>query len=190
MDMEETQLREDVLAGLSVKQLQDKYNCSRSTVYHYKKLYDLNGLSPNSKPRVADTGTKLCNECATEKPITEFHSNGFTPKGTLKYKSKCKGCSNKQKSSFKKDLILEYVDARFGKYACIMCNCTGPYGLLDWHHADSDSKEFTIGGSTISSEEQFFTEIIPELNKCNLLCPNCHRLEHIRGGCPGFDCAS
>ena len=181
--MEEKLLRSDVLAGLSVKQLQDKYDCSRSTVYYYKKLYNLNGLSPNSKPRSAlDTSVKTCNECLVEKSLTEFYSNGYTPKGTAKYKAKCKTCSNKQRSDIRKELILEYVNTRFSKYACTKCGCTGPYKFLDWHHTDPEAKEFTIGQVGISSEDQFFSELVPELDKCTLLCPNCHRLEHVQGG--------
>ena len=180
--MEEKLLRQDVLLGLSVKELQNKYSCSRSTIYYYKKLYNLNGLSPNSKPRVADTGTKLCNECNLQKSITEFYSNGYTSKGTAKYKAKCKACSNTQRADLRKALILEYISTRFNTYACVKCGCTGPYKFLDWHHSDPSIKEFTIGQIAISSEEQFFSELVPELEKCVLLCPNCHRLEHIQGG--------
>lgn len=46
--------------------------------------------------------------------------------------------------------------------------------VYDFHHVNPKEKDFTIGENMLVGEERFFTEI----NKCVLLCANCHRLKH------------
>ena len=49
-------------------------------------------------------------------------------------------------------------------------------GFFDFHHINPDEKEVTIGKIIDHSKEK----IQAELEKCLMLCPNCHRNEHIR----------
>jgi len=55
---------------------------------------------------------------------------------------------------------------------CQICGYSKYQGALDLHHIDQDSKEFGIGdkGYTRSWEK-----VKIELDKCTLLCANCHR---------------
>jgi hypothetical protein len=57
---------------------------------------------------------------------------------------------------------------------CERCGCKGNPDIFDFHHRDIDSKEFKIGsGSTIA-----WSKVVKELEKCDLLCANCHRETH------------
>ena len=38
--------------------------------------------------------TKICSKCGIEKPITEYHKNGFNSRGEQKYRGYCKICAN------------------------------------------------------------------------------------------------
>ena len=48
-------------------------------------------------------------------------------------------------------------------------------GALEFHHKDPNAKEFIL--SNVKSHK-FNETIILELNKCMLLCANCHRELH------------
>lgn len=60
------------------------------------------------------------------------------------------------------------------------CNCKiKDYTILEFHHKDSSEKEGIIGKMLVSSR---LSEIEFEINKCSLLCKNCHAEEHFKYG--------
>jgi len=60
------------------------------------------------------------------------------------------------------------------------CKCgTKDYLVLEFHHKDSSEKEGEIG-KLIPSRR--LSEITDELNKCMVLCKNCHAEEHFKNG--------
>ena len=66
------------------------------------------------------------------------------------------------------------VELKGGKCA----NCGIEYNgenavIFDFHHLDPTQKDFSI-----SNKRRLTDEVIAELNKCVLLCSNCHRMEH------------
>ena len=71
-------------------------------------------------------------------------------------------------------LKLDCIAYRGGK--CQSCNYSKCQAALDFHHRNPDEKEFAICkkyGCRKLSEK-----IKKELDKCDLLCANCHREEH------------
>lgn len=48
-------------------------------------------------------------------------------------------------------------------------------GALEFHHKDPNSKDFNISQCR---SHKFSQKIKDELDKCSLLCSNCHREEH------------
>ena len=77
----------------------------------------------------------------------------------------------KEKYEERKRQAVEYLGGR-----CQRCgledDCVNVY---DFHHIDPAKKDFDISGGKIRS---FFESIKKELDKCELLCSNCHRKEH------------
>jgi 5-methylcytosine-specific restriction endonuclease McrA len=57
---------------------------------------------------------------------------------------------------------------------CIVCNYDKHIGALEFHHVNPEEKEFSIGQVKLSSFERMRTE----LDKCVILCANCHREFH------------
>jgi Zn finger protein HypA/HybF involved in hydrogenase expression len=178
--VDKEEFRNLIISGKTIKELQEHYNCSRSSITEYKKKFNFVGLSPNSKKINRESGLKICNSCDEEKSLEEFSTNGYTPLGKVKYKAKCKKCSQQDSYDRFNSLLEEYLDVSNRKYACEQCGYTNVFGSLDWHHLDPETKDFNISdvSRTISSEN-FAINVIPELDKCAILCPNCHRLEHI-----------
>lgn len=68
---------------------------------------------------------------------------------------------------------LQYVEYLGGR--CIDCKQTYPSAVFDFHHRNRDEKDFEI------ADIEYVWEIVKvELDKCDLLCSNCHRIRHIR----------
>jgi hypothetical protein len=65
--------------------------------------------------------------------------------------------------------------ARSHKTACIRCGETHP-ACLDFHHRDPGVKEGTI--SRLVSKNVKLDRVQAEIEKCDVLCANCHRKFH------------
>ena len=114
--------------------------------------------------------TKICSKCGVEKPITEYHKNGFDRQGNQKYRGYCKECANKRETERYWEKRA-FIDAQ--RKCCAKCGETRSY-VLDFHHIDPSEKSFTIGTLRKGSEEALQKEI----DKCVCLCANCHREFH------------
>jgi hypothetical protein len=86
--------------------------------------------------------------------------------------SRKKGNSSKQcKSCYTKNRRKEFkefaIKIKGGK--CICCGYDKCFSSLDFHHLNPDEKEFGISGNNFSKKR-----IEKELEKCILVCKNCH----------------
>lgn len=52
-------------------------------------------------------------------------------------------------------------------------------GFFDFHHTDPLAKEGSISAMLSSASME---RVLKEVEKCVMLCPNCHRLRHIESG--------
>jgi 5-methylcytosine-specific restriction endonuclease McrA len=66
---------------------------------------------------------------------------------------------------------LKAVAYKGGK--CISCGFNKYIAAMEFHHLDSKQKDFSLSGMTIS-----WVRMQKELDKCALLCANCHRAAH------------
>lgn len=131
---------------------------------------------------------RTCNKCLTTKPIEEFPWKQKS-KGTRQYH--CQECArahsrewyNKNKQAHvanvrtynKKsvDAYKEYISSLNLK--CAHCGETHE-AVLDFHHVDPGTKEYTV--SYLSGKGFSLDKIKKEIDKCIVLCSNCHRKLH------------
>lgn len=113
---------------------------------------------------------KKCSKCGRELPFSEFHKNGFDRDGNQKYRGYCKDCANKRERERYQEKKA-FLDTQ--RTCCAKCGDTRSY-VLDFHHKDPDKKDFTIGALKKGSYEVLQQEI----DKCVVLCANCHREFH------------
>lgn len=73
----------------------------------------------------------------------------------------------------RKKIKLWALEYKGGK--CARCGYDKNPTALDFHHMNPEEKDFNLSSSNISSNWEF---IKPELDKCILLCANCHREVH------------
>lgn len=71
----------------------------------------------------------------------------------------------------RRKLKLKCVEYKGGK--CIICGYNKCPAALSFHHLNPEKKDFQISGSTRN-----FEKCKPELDKCILLCNNCHAEIH------------
>jgi hypothetical protein len=84
-------------------------------------------------------------------------------------KTLCNSCiTNKWRTTFKEKCVL-YLGGK-----CITCGYSKNFAALDFHHTNPETKDFEIG----SGHTRKFESIKQELDKCILLCSNCHRELH------------
>lgn len=72
-----------------------------------------------------------------------------------------------------KKMAVEYCGGK-----CQDCLTSFSYpGVYDFHHLDENIKEFSIGNNGYTKG---WEKIKKELDKCILLCSNCHRIRHAK----------
>lgn len=84
--------------------------------------------------------------------------------------TKCNTCVTRLRRLRIKKKSVQYLGGK-----CQHCGYDKHLAALDFHHLDPSKKDFTI---TTSKYSHNWDVIQNELDKCILLCSNCHRIEH------------
>jgi hypothetical protein len=113
--------------------------------------------------------TKHCKRCDTTKTSDEFYRRR---KGA-DLSPYCRKCSNLQTVERQRKLKQKAIDYLGGK--CNKCGYDKCPAALDFHHLDPAEKDFTISQVSRTSWND---KLKAELDKCVLLCANCHRETH------------
>ena len=112
--------------------------------------------------------SKFCLKCRTEHPIKMFYKrknrNGYYPY--------CKTCTANISSNNQQEMKRKCVEYKGVK--CNKCGYKKSMSALTFHHKDPTKKEFSIARTTSYN----FDVVKKELDKCILLCANCHAEEH------------
>ena len=115
--------------------------------------------------------TKICTKCGKELPIDQFN---WRDKKAGTRRSECKYCH----SSFMKQKYQEKrqtIEVLKSECSCAKCGDTRGY-VLDYHHIDPTQKEEKI--SRMISNNYTLDKVKQEIDKCIVLCANCHREFH------------
>lgn len=117
---------------------------------------------------------KTCYYCKVEKSLTLFNKNGIR-NGKIRYKPFCKECESKVvKENQRKILRKAYTITHNLPYECSLCGYSKCEAALEFHHLNPSEKEFDIKALTNCSVEK----AVNEIQKCILVCANCHRELH------------
>jgi len=122
--------------------------------------------------------TKDCAKCNSTLPLTEENFYWVTRGSKRKWQSYCKPCNKQNTLDRQRAFKQRCVDYKGGK--CEHCGFNKSNVALDFHHTDPTQKDFNISKLRLSSYERNKEQIEGELDKCLLLCKNCHALEHER----------
>ena len=164
--MDKMLLENYVNEGFTGREIAIRMNCGQTNVRHWLKKYGLKTIRSNK-----DTKDKICPKCLIKQDISNFYNRRGKTGGSVY----CRGCTAIQATSRHKKLKLDCVNYKGGK--CEHCNYDKCISALEFHHLDKNKKEFSISHRRSYS---FDEDIVKELDKCILLCANCHREEHDR----------
>lgn len=115
--------------------------------------------------------TKICTKCNKELPIEEFNWRDKT-RGIRR--SECKYCHTEYMRKIYADK-KETVSNMKSQIKCSKCGESREY-VLDFHHLNPDEKDDTVARMT--SNYYRIDKVLNEINKCVVLCSNCHREFH------------
>lgn len=71
--------------------------------------------------------------------------------------------------------MREWLDEYKSNLVCSKCGESHP-ACLDFHHKDSSTKDFSVGN--VSAWGWGKEKMLREIDKCVVLCSNCHRKAH------------
>ena len=115
---------------------------------------------------------KICTDCKINKPLSEFYASKTHNQNVMCY---CKNCFNRRCQNRWVDRKIKAINYKGSE--CIDCNLklsTSHYAVFEFHHLNPSLKDFDWGKLRLQS----WSTVINELDKCVLLCANCHRIRH------------
>lgn len=135
-----------------------------------RRTYCLKCNPYKTKTQTATSVERECSKCHKIKNMSDF----YTKNGAITH-FYCKDCSKYDTLLRMREFKVKCLDYRGGK--CIKCGYAKCPNALDFHHRDPTQKEFGISmfsrNTTVLSDK-----IKVELDKCDILCANCHREFH------------
>lgn len=110
---------------------------------------------------------KRCSRCKEILPFIYFYRNKHTKDG---YNGWCKKCVTEWRKEHYKDWLQEIKNDLYCKYCGESENC-----CLDFHHVNGEKD---LGISSMVSQKVSKKKIVDEIDKCIVVCANCHRKIH------------
>lgn len=168
--MDKNKLIEYIKSGLSQRKIAELEEKSQATIRYYLDKYNLK-TDPHlyNRPDIPDD-QKLCSSCNTIKHLTEFHFHHKEKRPI----SSCKKCSTQRVLIRQQNFKQQCLDYKGGN-GCERCGYNKSNVALDFHHRDSTTKDFAISRFKLY---KFIDSVKEELDKCDVLCSNCHREVH------------
>lgn len=129
---------------------------------------------------------KICSICKINKPIEEF---SWKNKKQETRSKECQECHRKIRNNYyvnncekekagtkaRKKEIKKWLHEYKSSLKCNRCP-ENHVSTLDFHHEDPLEKEICV--SVAISNGWSIKRILKEIEKCEVLCANCHRKEH------------
>lgn len=136
------------------------------------KMY-LSGDSVTTISNQLNTGRRTIYRILEKNKITLRIRNNYACSICSKSceKNICPSCNTNLRRYRIKKLSIDYLGGK-----CNRCGWSGDYSGFDFHHIDRSKKSHETSATTLATKS--WEEIKLELDKCELLCALCHRLEH------------
>lgn len=102
--------------------------------------------------------------------LTDFRVSPKRPHG------RCKKCAVDAVNKRRRMVKLQAIEYKGGK--CEHCHGVFIPAVFDFHHTDPNEKDFNLASK---GHCRSWDTVKSELDKCIMLCANCHRVEHSKG---------
>lgn len=116
--------------------------------------------------------SKTCTKCGRGKPLSHFWKQSKTKDGLNTW---CKSCIVEGMKNAARKRKKELVDLFGGE--CYRCGGKFHQAVFDLHHINPKEKEGALG-KLLQSYSIDHPKVLMEMEKCVMLCSNCHRVVH------------
>ena len=159
---------------LSQREVAKNLGVSQSTIRYYLGKYDIKKSRYYNYSASDPKSVKKCPKCHLVQPISSFYVRK-NPKDPSKRiaGSWCKVCLNQATLARQRKVKQDCIDYKGGK--CSNCDFNAYNGALEFHHLDPTKKDF---GLSRFNNKNLNAAGKRELDKCSILCANCHRMAH------------
>lgn len=165
---EKQKLEEMIAIGLTIVQIGEKLCKSESSIRRLLKKHQLK--TQRFIDRDVSAKNKKCRYCYKNKPIEDFPVAGEL-NGVVYIRCKCNICYSQMKS-FRRRSLAEWLEEFKKNLKCKNCG-NDDFRVLEFHHLYN--KEFNVSDGVARGLSK--TRILKEINKCEILCSNCHKIE-------------
>lgn len=170
--MDKQTLVDYINLSYSTYQIATLINKSQTTVRFWLKKYNIKTNRSSLKTRLQLNITPsvfCCSKCKITKDISNFYQR----KNKLSFYPYCKSCATTITAIRSQQFKIKCLDYKGG--CCSRCGYNKYVGALEFHHLDPTKKDFGICQISL---RQFNDTIKKELDKCIILCSNCHKEVH------------
>lgn len=161
-------------SGLSFNEIHDITGVAKSSISGICRPLNLGGnLIKKLTPEIIDKAQELYNSVGNIKKVAKmFPGIGYGRlTKVINFGNKSKITTSESVVAWRKRTKLKLVEYKGGKCQC--CGYSKCIEALEFHHIDASSKEFSISGKSSS-----FEKLKKEVDKCILVCSNCHKEIH------------
>lgn len=171
--MDKEYLESLVEQGMSLRELANIFKKSQTTIRYWLKKFGLKTRNKSFKdghhyPNKINVDEQYCLCCK----IHLNSKNGYSRKDRDIWATLCKQCSRER--DFKKRLNFKKKALEYKENYCQSCGYNKDITALEFHHKNSTEKE--INPAKLYYKPWEYAK--KELDKCIVLCANCHREEH------------
>ncbi len=156
---------------LSLNKISEMTGKSLTTIRYWTKKYNLKSNFSNFKNfGQKEYGiTRFCPRCKKDVDTKDFYQR----RGKENSSTYCKSCTSNQTIERMRKFKAQMIEYKGG--CCVRCGYNKYQGALDFHHLDPSQKDFNPSNLRRYS---FDEKVKVELDKCILVCANCHREIH------------
>jgi predicted HNH restriction endonuclease len=119
---------------------------------------------------------KICPKCKQEQSDDNFYLRSDRKNGQTH--SYCRKCINAQTIKRQQQFKKQCIEYKGGK--CSICGYDKCQASLEFHHLDPTEKDFCISTMKTTSYKKNREKMEKELDKCILVCANCHKEIHFK----------
>ena len=159
--------------GLTYNEIRDITKVKKTTISDIVKPLNLGGNTIKKlTPELIEEIQAKYNEIGNLKKVVKLYHISFERLSkVIKHGKKKKVSNTEAVESWRKRKKKALVEYKGGKCQC--CGYSRCIEALEFHHLDPNIRSFTISGKSKS-----FNSLKSEVDKCILVCSNCHKEIH------------
>ena len=167
--MDKQLLESHASKGLTIRDIASEEGKSYTSVRYWLQKYDIKTHKMLSNDEIpSDKSLRIIQRRCKKHGLTDYVINSTSTKYQCK---KCRVDSVTKRRQEVKRLLVEYKGGK-----CERCGVEYHPAVYDFHHINPEEKEITLGSN---AAHKALSVLKKEVDKCLLLCSNCHREKHV-----------